>query len=162
MDVGCALGDGFQILSSACRSVTSFSGTDFSEYAISANKKNPNLTGIKFFSHDIMMPLPEKYDNIICLQTIEHVSKPDFAFKNLIDATRRILIVATPYMNRRPDENHLWSFDENDFAEYIDEYCLDKSQKNIYYLVNKTNERVCFNRGVFHMAINLNFLKKFL
>jgi 2-polyprenyl-3-methyl-5-hydroxy-6-metoxy-1,4-benzoquinol methylase len=125
LDVGCALGDGFEILQSTCRHVTSFSGTDFSGYAIKMNQKNQKLDRVHFFQHDILEPIPDQYDNIICLQTLEHLADPQIALRNLIDATRRILVVATPYMNRRPDENHLWSFDENDFAGKIDEYCLD-------------------------------------
>ena len=110
IDVGCGLGDGLRMLRETADGVTQFSGTDFASETIERNKNNPLLRGIDFFSHDITQPLPARYDNVICLQTLEHLHEPALAMNNLINATREVLIVATPYKNRRPDENHLWSF----------------------------------------------------
>ena len=88
--------------------------------------------------------LPEKYDNIICLQTLEHLENPEAAMHNLIDAAKKVLIVGVPFRNRRPDENHIWSFTQDDFSELTDSYCLDKRQRNIYWLVDKQEKGINF------------------
>ena len=97
----------------------------------------------------------EKYDNIICLQTLEHLEDPVIAIRNLIDATQKLLIVAVPYRNRRPDENHLWSFDENDFSDLMDSFRLDKKQKNIYWLFDKRKEGFGFCKKRFNVLRKL-------
>ncbi len=57
------------------------------------------------------------------------------------------MIVGVPYRNRRPDENHLWSFDENDFSELIDDYRIDKRERNIYWLIDKQKKGVRFRKN---------------
>lgn len=146
LDVGCGLGDGLVYLKKACRKVDRFIGTDLSSKAIETCRKNKGLLGMGFFAHNILEPLPEKYDNIICLQTLEHVEQPRIALKNLIDATGKVLIAGVPYKNRRPDENHLWSFDESDFSDLTDSFHFDKKQKNIYWLVDKRKGGSPFSR----------------
>lgn len=80
--------------------ITRFSGCDFAAETIEKNKANPDLAEMEFFSHDIMQLIAKQYDNIICLQTLEHLHEPAKAMDNLINATRDVLIVATPYKNR--------------------------------------------------------------
>lgn len=140
LDVGCALGDGFALLRRRCRRVVRFAGSDFSGRSIEVARANPALKDVELFRHDVLEPLPARYDNVLCLQTLEHVTDPTRALQHLIDATRRVLIVASPYLNRRPDENHLWKFDESDFADLMDSYQLDRQQKNIYWLLEKTEQ----------------------
>jgi len=146
LDVGCGLGDGLAYLKKKCPKVDRLIGTDFSHKAIKTCQNNPKLSGMSFFQHDILRVLPEKYDNIICLQTLEHLEDPQAVMQNLIDTAKKVLIVGVPYRNRRPDENHLWSFTEDDFSELTDSYCLDKKQKNIYWLIDKQEKGVSFYR----------------
>lgn len=145
LDVGCALGDGLVYLRKKSPKIDRFVGTDFSGEAIDVCMSNPKLRKMEFFRHDILKPFPEKYDNIICLQTLEHVQNPRCAMLNLIDATRDLLIVGVPYRNRRSDENHLWSFDENDFSELVDSHCIDKRKANIYWLIDKQKKGFSFH-----------------
>ena len=146
LDVGCGLGDGLVYLKKKCPNIKSLFGTDFSRKAINACRSNQKLSGMSFFQHNILTVLPEKYDNIICLQTLEHLENPNAAMQNLIDASKNVLIVGVPYRNRRPDENHLWSFTENDFSEITNSYCLDERQRNIYWLVDKLGKGIYFSK----------------
>ena len=146
LDAGCALGDGLLYLKQASPGVSHLVGTDYSNRAIENCRNNPDLSKASFFTHDIHKPFPDRYSNIICLHTLEHVEDPKLAMENLINATRNLLIVAVPYKNKRQSENHLWSFDENDFCEVIDDYCLDKKQKTIYWLVDKKTKTFRFRR----------------
>ncbi|MFA5238552.1 MAG: methyltransferase domain-containing protein [Phycisphaerae bacterium] len=160
LDVGCALGDGLIYLKAKAPKVNRFAGADFSDEAIRICKNNPQLREMAFFQHDILEPFPDTYENVICLQTLEHVQKPEIAMRNLINAAKSLLIVAAPYRNRRPDADHLWSFDEMDFSDLVDLYCLDKRQKNIYWLVDKQKRGISFRRKRYNIFVEklLNLL----
>jgi hypothetical protein len=125
------------------------SGTDFSPYAIDANGRNPVLKAINFFQHDLHEPLRERYNAVFCLQTLEHLSNPLRAFQNLYNAADELLIVASPYRNRRPDRDHLWSFDEIDFCEFSPRWILAQRGSNIYWLCDKQKKGFRF-RGKHH------------
>lgn len=155
LDVGCALGDGLVYLRKKSPKIDRFVGTDFSRKSTDACISNPKLQRMEFFQHDILKPFPEKYDNVICLQTLEHVQNPRDAMLNLIDATRSLLIVGVPYLNRRPADNHLWSFDENDFSDLVDSYCLDIREANIYWLVDKQKKGFSFRKKYFYVLEEL-------
>jgi len=146
LDVGCALGDGLIYLKTRAAKVNQFVGADFSDEAIRICKSNPQLRRMFFFQHDILKPFPDTYENVICLQTLEHMQNPWIAMQNLINAAKSVLIVGVPYRNRRPDADHLWSFDEKDFYDLVDLYCLDKKQKNIYWLVDKQKQGLSFRK----------------
>jgi len=133
LDVGCGLGDGILYLKSRNLNITKFSGVDFSVQAITTCNNNSLLQDCTFFTHNINNEIENKYDNIISLQTIEHVPDPTKAVTNMLKATKDLLVISAPYKNRRPDRNHLWSFDENDFAGLLDFYCLGQNDKNIYW-----------------------------
>lgn len=137
LDAGCALGEGLLYLRPRCPRVTAFAGADFSGAGIQTCENNPSLGFAKFFRHDLMEPIPRSYDNIICLQTIEHVPDPLRAFRNLLAAADRLLVVSVPYRNRRPDENHLWRFDESDFADLATVCRLGQKDHNIFWLVDR-------------------------
>lgn len=140
-DVGCGLGDGLKLFKTSAKGITHFSGCDFAVNTIEKNKTNPDLAGMDFFPHDIMKPIVKQYDNIICLQTLEHLHEPAKAMENLVNATREVLIVATPYKNRRPDENHLWSLDEASFAVNAEIY-LDPKEVNIFWVIDKRTNKM--------------------
>ena len=158
LDVGCALGKGLLYLKRKTPRVSRYIGADFSSQALAACQSNPELEGMEFIQHDIHQPVPEQYSNVICLHTLEHVDNPQLALRNLIAATEDLLILAAPYRNRIPHKNHLWSFDESDFADLVDAYCLDKKQKYIYWLVDKQKKGVKFRPRSVHLL--LRFLQK--
>jgi len=88
LDVGCALGDGLIYLKRKCHEVDKFAGTDLSNEAIEICRKTKKLRKMEFFQHDILTPFPNRYDNIICLQTLEHIENPQKAVQNLNNITR--------------------------------------------------------------------------
>ena len=151
LDAGCALGDGLIYLHKHCTKVTQYTGTDFSNTGVVSCQNNHDLKFSNFYQHDLMNPLPHTYDNIICLQTIEHAQDPLCAFNNLLTATNKLLIIAVPYKNRRPDENHLWSFDEMDFRDYITSFTLGQNERNIFWLIDRQNCGIKFRR---HSLLN--------
>lgn len=147
LDVGCGLGDGFLCLKDKCPHVEKYYGSDISQQAVNTCSQNPALNGINFFYHDIMEPLTETFDTIICLQTLEHLSEPHVAMNNLVNAAKSLLIVAVPYRNRRFDVSHIWHFDKNDFKDVVTACCLGQKYTNIYWLVDKSGRGYSFRRN---------------
>ena len=155
LDVGCALGDSLIYLRKKCPKINRFIGIDFSPRAIETCRNNPELSAMEFYQHNIIKSLPEKYDNIICLATLEHLEDPETAMKNLSDATNQLLIIGVPYLNRRPDKNHIWSFDEYDFSDLTDLFCFDRSNRNIYYLIDRQELGSGFHKKRLSFLCNL-------
>jgi len=159
LDVGCGLGDGILYMQNRLNNITEFEGTDFSSEAINKNESNPLLLNVNFYTHDITLPLEKKYNNIICLQTLEHIPDPVSAMKNLVDATEDVLIVASPYKNRRPDENHLWYFDSSDFNEEFSIY-IDRKRKNMFWVLDKRANKQELRRSIFGLNYVVNKIKE--
>ena len=134
LDVGCGLGDGISYFQSKYNNIKEFYAVDFSDIAIDTCIRFKQCSNLHFFKHNIMNSFDNKYDNVICLQTIEHLLDPIKAINNLIKATNKWLIVSSPYRNARPDDDHMWSFDENDFKDLLDFHCLGQQNKNIYWI----------------------------
>jgi SAM-dependent methyltransferase len=149
LDVGCGLGDGLIYLMRNCPRVNKLYGIDVSEKAISIGKQNPSLSRVDLFQHDIMQPLTSIYDVVICLQSLEHVTDPKIAVRNLINAAGSLVIFSAPYRNRRPDIRHIWGFEKNDFLDVADHYCYGQNYTNIYWLVDKKNRGYKFKRNSF-------------
>ena len=137
LDVGCGLGDGQEVLYRTCTNVSTFAGCDFSAHAVEVAGEKKELARTRFFRHDLNVPFEQEWDNVICLQTVEHTVDPSKAFRHLAQAARAVLIVGCPYKNRRPDSNHLWSFDETDFREFEPQWTLGQNATNIYWVVEK-------------------------
>ena len=131
LDVGCAVGDGIPLIASRCPRLDSISACDFSSRAVETAASRFNSADVS--QHDVHRPFSRSWDNVICLQTIEHLDDPELAVRNLSAAANRNLIVGTPYKNRRPDADHRWSFDEADFVGIFDGYRIDRAALNIYY-----------------------------
>lgn len=135
LDVGCGVGDGLRYLRSICPHITQFYGMDFSSEAIRINRENPEMKDIIFYEHGIEQNFTKTFDNVICLQVIEHLQNPMAAIENLIKTTSENLIISTPNQNARPDSDHMWSFEIDDFKG-ISEDCFI-GENNIYCGVYK-------------------------
>jgi len=79
LDAGCGLGVFAKLMNERFRGIVC--GFDFSDVAISQAQQND---GIKFFTHDIYDSLPERYDIIVCMETLEHLIEPEVAAQNLL------------------------------------------------------------------------------
>jgi len=138
LDVGCGVADGIRYLKGVCTNATRFIGMDFSEEAMKINREHHYIHNkVIFWEHSLTEPFFTNVDNVICLQTLEHLQDPIKGMKHLISMTKKILIVSTPYKNRRPDIDHMWSFDENDFKEQMDSYVIGENESNIYWRLEK-------------------------
>ena len=135
LDVGCGVGDGLRYLQSECKHVTNYYGVDFSEEAIKINRENNVMNGVIFWHHSIEQPYNKKFDNVICTQVLEHLNDPLSAIKNLIQMTKKTLIISVPNQNARPDIDHLWSFNEDDFKQFSNNIFI--GENNIYCGVYK-------------------------
>jgi len=135
LDVGCGVGDGIRYLKTICPEITNFYGIDFSEEAIKINRKNHEMKDVIFYNHNIEQPFTKKFDNIICLQVLEHLQHPFLAIHNLIKTTKTNLIISTPNQNARPDSDHVWSFEVDDFNEISNDCFI--GENNIYLGVYK-------------------------
>jgi len=147
LEVGCGLGDGIDYLSKRCKMLTRITGIDYSDYAIEQCKKRfGHKKGMEynFFQADIHETLKDQADVVICLQTLEHLGDPIKALNNLLNATNDLLIISTPYNNRRFDESHIWSFDEKDFP-FMNECKITHKSKSIFWFYSKKTN-YCFRK----------------
>ncbi|MCP3177499.1 class I SAM-dependent methyltransferase [Desulfuromonas sp. KJ2020] len=157
LDVGCGLGDGEIFLKENCNNISEIYACDFSSQAIETCRNNKKISNTHFFVHDLMtQKFSQTFDCVICLQTLEHLPNPNKAFKTIYEAAEKLLIVSTPYKNRRPDKNHLWSFDENDFNEYNGQWIIAQEGLNIFWLFDKSGTGATFKQN---KNINSNFKK---
>lgn len=135
LDVGCGVGDGIRYLKTICPHITQFYGMDFSSEAIRNNRNNKEMRDVIFYQHDIQMPFDKRFDHIICTQVMEHLDNPIAALKNLINVTKQNLLISTPNQNARPDPDHQWSFESDDFKDFSEDVFI--GENNIYCGVYK-------------------------
>mgnify|MGYP005849445491 CR=1 FL=1 len=81
LDAGCGLGILTKMVQQKFH-LEDMSGFDFSKVAI--KKAGSKYKNINFFVHNIYNPLKERYDVIICTETIEHLTDPEKAVHNLL------------------------------------------------------------------------------
>lgn len=93
LDAGCAMGFLVEMLRQ--RSVSAF-GVDISEYAI--DNVSPEIESYCWVS-SIREPFPKKYDLIVSIEVVEHMSPADAdqAIKNICQHTSDILFSSTPF-----------------------------------------------------------------
>ncbi len=123
LDAGCAMG--FLVEALRNRGVEAF-GIDISDYAIGqvAADIRPYCK-----SASILEPLPRRYDLILSIEVIEHLSGPDgsIAIRNLCQATDDILFSSTPsgyrettHLNVQPVDYWAGLFAAEGFVRDID------------------------------------------
>ena len=110
LDAGCGFGI-FTKLMQEKLGVHSVCGFDFSSVAIAqARVKHP---GVDFFTHNIYDPLDGKYDVITCTETIEHLTDPEAAIRNLARSLsdKGVLTLTVPDGRIDHYKNHInfWS-----------------------------------------------------
>ena len=116
------------------------SGCDFSAQAISLSSSL--IPEGQFFQHDIYSPIPEKYDLIICMETLEHLLHPEDGLKNLIQAAPR-LILTVPEGRKDSFRGHLNLWTKESFEVFLQKALPDKevqvrevsNEKNLLALV---------------------------
>jgi len=94
LEIGCGEGFGLDLISQNFPNFK-LTGYDFSPTAIELAKKNFNH--INFKVHDILKDKIENvYDYIICLETLEHLEKPNFVIDKCLQKCKKF-ILSCPY-----------------------------------------------------------------
>jgi SAM-dependent methyltransferase len=121
LDVGCALGDGCELLKKNFPNAH-ITGIDISDVGIEKAKKKTKE--IEYFVMDILKdPLPQMYDYIAIVQTLEHFDDPFLVVDKCLKHVNKELIISVPYT---PDSHgkilevseHRYFFNENTFKDY--------------------------------------------
>lgn len=109
-DVGCGPGYFISFLSNYEASLL-VTGYEYSQVAADIAKKNNPAANI--IVHDIHKPLNEKFDVLICSQTLEHVYDPELCLRNIIKACKRdgLIVLTVPDGRRDSYKGHInfWS-----------------------------------------------------
>ncbi len=116
LDVGCATGEMSNILSFYLPFIKIY-GCDFSEAIIKKAKgKYPHLKE-KFFVADIynLSQTGKKFDLVIC-SNLGHFEHPERVLEQLIDVSKRFVIVLTPAEQEPARENKFLPLNENFFT----------------------------------------------
>ncbi len=115
LDVGC--GPGFMIEHLKSNGYKGqISGCDFSESAIKhAKEQQPDG---HFFVHDIYKPIPDSYDALFCIETLEHLLRPDLALATLENAARYI-ICTVPEGRKDNFRGHINFWSKESFEQFI-------------------------------------------
>lgn len=110
LDAGCGFGI-FTKLMQKKLGVHDVRGFDFSGVAIAqARAKHP---GVDFFTHNIYDSLDGEYDVITCTETIEHLTDPEAAVRNLTGSlsSKGVLVLTVPdgRIDHYKNHIHFWS-----------------------------------------------------
>lgn len=141
LDIGCALGDGCEMLKEAFPKAH-ITGCDISPVGISK-------AGAGYFVCDILEDeIPGIYDYITVIETLEHLDDPLMIVGKCIEHAREAVFVSTPYkqpglpsplkqLHSEARGEHLWSFDENTFDEpVLVDVVNDGTMPRILYRIN--------------------------
>ncbi len=124
IDIGCGRGDFVEYLTKR-KQLSRILGIDFSKIAIEDAKKR--ITNAMFADIDIYKmadykSLLEKFDYVICFETIEHLDRPDLLINNIskILKPEGFLILSTPYENLvYAEDEHIHSFNFQDMIDFF-------------------------------------------
>lgn len=121
LDIGCALGDGTNLLKDRFPEAR-IVGCDISELGI--EKASARISSVEYMVLDVIREeIPEQYDYITIIQTLEHFDDPFPVVDKCLRHCRRSLIVSVPYS---PDytgkirivDEHKYAFNETTFESY--------------------------------------------
>lgn len=119
-DLGCAEGDGTNILSKFFLNST-VTGIDFSEEAI--NRAILQYPNNNFDCKDIKN-VEDKYDIVFSSNTLEHFKKPFEMIKEIIKFCNKYFIMLLPFKEFDRIDEHFFTFDYNTFPLKINNFYL--------------------------------------
>lgn len=115
-DVGCAEGDGTDLLNSKFNK-SIIIGIDFSEESI---KKARNYYKNCEFKCEDMLTMSDTYDVIISSNVLEHFSNPYEILNKIVRNAKRYFIMLIPYEEYPRCSEHLFTFNECNIPKEID------------------------------------------
>jgi SAM-dependent methyltransferase len=115
-----------------------FTGYDCSETAIKFLKDKYHYN--KFYVNNIYDKVNEKFDVVFCLEVLEHLEKPEKAFKNLLHSAKKYVVLCVPNgrIDTIPGHIHYWSPESLNL--FVKKYC-DYSFKQ--YLTKDKLNNIC-------------------
>ena len=117
-DIGCAEGDGTNILNQNFPNNNIF-GIDVSSTAI--KEANNNYHNITFISEDINM-CNSYWDVLICSNVLEHFENPKNILDKLLKLSKKYLIIMVPFEEEQLEPSHFYRFTKEYFNELPEEY----------------------------------------
>lgn len=139
LDIGCGLGDGVIFLKEQFPKLR-LEGLDFSDVGIKmARKKSGAIT---WHNLDILRAsIPDAYDYILIIRTLEHFDNPFIVLDKCLQATRKSVIVNVPYDKSSNSRiygvtEHRYHFDKSTFSDYKcrDVRIVDDGKSIIYVI----------------------------
>jgi len=122
LDIGCAIGDGCEMLQKKFPKA-SITGVDISEVGIEKAKQKTRT--VKYLVLDILKDeLPEQYDYITIIETLEHFDNPFFVIDKCLNYVKEAIILSTPYSRqtfstaKMDSSEHRYFFNEDTFSNY--------------------------------------------
>lgn len=147
LDIGCALGDGCELLRKYYPNVE-IEGADISKVAI--ERARSKSEEIKYYILDILKDdIPRQYDYILLIETLEHFDFPFYIIDKCLRHTRKSIIISVPCMGKIVDpkirelSEHRYLFNENTFKDYnskvlkITDYIKSSCSRCIIYEIVK-------------------------
>jgi len=110
-------------------------GCDFSEQAISLSSSL--IPEGEFFKQDIYEPIKEKYDLIVCMETLEHLLHPDRAILNLADAAPTV-VLTVPEGRKDSFRGHLNFWSKESFEVLLNSVLPNKTVR-VMEVANEKN-----------------------
>ncbi|MDY7033285.1 MAG: class I SAM-dependent methyltransferase [Thermodesulfobacteriota bacterium] len=122
LDIGCALGDGCELLHERFPKAR-ITGIDISDVGISkAQAKN---SGVQYMVLNILKEeIPYMYDYITIIETLEHFDDPFLIVNKCLTHVRNALVISVPYTPDKPSGpvpgvgEHRYLFNEKTFIDY--------------------------------------------
>lgn len=124
LDIACGVGYGTHFLASSCPQINQATGVDLSDAAVAYAASRYTLPSISFYVADAMQfHDPQGFDNIVSLETIEHLPEPGPFFRRIAGMLKPggVLVASvpsTPSMDGNP--HHLTDFTEASFRSLAD------------------------------------------
>ena len=120
LDVGCALGDGCELIHSHFPKAE-VTGIDFSEVGI--KKAGERGSGVNYMVADIVKdPVPGEYDYVAIVETLEHFDDPYPIVDKLLKHVKKSMIISVPYCDAtrklKGVDWHKYQFNEKAFEKY--------------------------------------------
>ena len=134
LDVGCGVGFGTQLFAKATNGQVK--GISLSDVEVGIAKEHAsknNLNNISFHVQSFDDPIQEKYDLILCVESIKHSEKLQWSLKNLLKnlkKTGKLIIIEDFYDDKHPNNKadeliNDWSlsklYTKEDYTNYLND-----------------------------------------
>jgi len=118
LDVGCGNGAGLTALRGWAGEDVLLAGCDISPAAVALTR----AAGFRAFVADVENDIerdPARFDIVLCFDTLEHLVSPVEGLRFCLRRARQAIVVRVPRGTAMGGQrDHLWQFDEGDFAAY--------------------------------------------